>query len=331
MYYYAELLRSLRALRIVAILLGLFVAASVIFRLTVMSALSPEAMIAQLRSSPTAHVTETTLPDGGTRIVIDDPAKKRHTVVVRHGNNYSAVVTAPIRRVTVDRKTNTTTERSEVIESHVHEFGPSYELGALFAMTLPMGLILVTLLAGPLAKENDGHLELAWTKPVSRERYAVTAVAIDAVTIVLAQVATAIVIVLATASWGFPGLSAGPDAAMNVGLALLAPLAMYACLTAASASLKRGPGTAIGIGWVVALVIPAVASMTANLHVPFWEALHGTFTVLSYADPVTYVWFQDAHSAVPAARSAASALTAAALLAVVYSAAAVLQWRRVEA
>ena len=330
MCYSVELLRSLRALRIVAILLGVLVAGTVIIRLTLTGALSPEAVVAQMRNSPTAHVTETKLPDGGTRIVIDDRAKKRYTVIVRRGNIYSFQQTGPSVVFSVDPKTNRTQQKT-VVQSHSWEIGSQNELGALFAMSLPIGLIVVTLLAGPLAKENDGHLELAWTKPVSREQYALTAVLIDAATIVLAQVATVVVIVLATATWGFPAVWVADDAAANVGLALLAPLAMYACLTAVSASLKRGPGVALGIGWVVAFVVPSVANMTADTHPPFWEALHQLSSALSYADPLTYVVFLNAHSVVPAVNSTVTALMLSAVLAVVYSAAAVLQWRRVEA
>lgn len=328
--YYVELLRSLRALRIVGILLGLLVIGTVIFRLTFVSGVLPEELISNMRNSPTAHVTETALPDGGSRIVIDDRPKKLHAVVERHGNSYSFQETEPTIVISVDAATHRQKQQT-LITTNAFVLGPRYELGELFAMALPMSLIVLTLLAGPLAKESDGHLELAWTKPVSRERYALTALLIDAVTIVLAQVTTAIVIVLATAIWGFPYLSADRDAAAHVGLALLFPLAMYACLTAASAWLKRGPGTAIGVGWVVALVVPATARMTAEAHVPLWAAVHGLFSALSYADPVAYFWFLDAQSVAPAARSTVTALTSAAVLAVVYSAAAVLQWRRVEA
>ena len=328
--YYVELLRASRALRVVVILLGLIVVADLIFRLTLSNALSPETLIAQMRNSPTARVTETTLTDGGTRIVIDDPRKKLHAVIVRHGNAYSFKETEPTAVVSVNPRTKRSEQRVEV-QTHEFELGPRYELGALFAMTMPVGLIVVTLLAGPLAKENDGHLELAWTKPAARERYALAAVAIDLVTIVVSQLATAIVVVLATAMWGLPALSADPDAAASAGLALVAPLAMYACLTAASASLKRGPGLAIGIGWVVAFIVPAVANVTADMHVLFWGAVYRLSSALSYADPLTYIVFLNAHTVAPAVATTLGALVVSAILAVVYSAVAILQWRRVEA
>ena len=331
MYSYVELLRAARALRIVLILLGLLVVANAILRLTISHALGPETMIAQMRKSPTAHVTETKLPDGGTRTVIDDRPKKLHAVIVRHGATYWIKQTEPTPVFSDDSKIHRT-DRPDRVEVQTHEFelGPRIDLDTLFAMTLPMALIVVALLAGPLAKENDGHLELAWTKPASRARYALSAVAIDVVTIVVTQIATAIVVALTTFMWGFPAFSAGPDAAVNAGLALIAPLSMYACLTAASASLKRGPGIAIGIGWVVAFLVPATANMTAEMRMPFWNALHWVASALSYADPLTYIVFLNAQSA-PAIHTTLEASTATAILAVAYSVAAIVQWRRVEA
>src|SRR2546430_11375674 len=44
-------------------------------------------------------------------------------------------------------------------------------LAVLFAIAEVFALITATMLGGALAKENDGHLEMAWTKPVTRDRF----------------------------------------------------------------------------------------------------------------------------------------------------------------
>ena len=49
-------------------------------------------------------------------------------------------------------------------------------VGVLFAIAEGFALITATMLGGALAKENDGHLEIAWTKPVSRERLALASI-----------------------------------------------------------------------------------------------------------------------------------------------------------
>ena len=171
-----------------------------------------------------------------------------------------------------------------------------FDIGTLFGMALPIGLFAATLLGGPLSKENNGHLELAWTKPVSRERYALAAMGVDLATVVIAQVATVLALLIAGAFWDPPKVSFDALAPRHIAFALLLPAAWYACLTAFSASLKRGPGAVLGIGWVVAVVCPTIATATLDTKTAVGRAVHAIFDTISYADPITYFWLTTARS-----------------------------------
>jgi hypothetical protein len=196
-----------------------------------------------------------------------------------------------------------------------------------------MGLIVATLLAAPLAKENEGHLELAWTKPVARERYAGAAFLVDSTAIVISQLACIAVGLLCIVMWTLPSLTLGSGGWVTIGLALAVPIAWYACLTAFSASVKRGPGMVIGLGWFAALVIPSVMAATSDARSVLGQWIHVIFKGLAYIDPIVYIPSFHGHAGFHGnlLNSLGAALIVVVILAVVYLALAVLQWRRVEA
>jgi ABC-type transport system involved in multi-copper enzyme maturation permease subunit len=350
MSYYLEYLRGLRALRIVAILLGLLIAGALIARLSWGKLPSQDDYVNSLERSPTAHVTRTRLPHGRSRTVIDDSKRGTRTVVERDQGTVTSVSTmtagspygrarnregvrsataSPGPRGDTATTTTTTTTTTTMPSASVH-YSP-FDIGSLFAMAIPVGLLAATLLGGPLSKENNGHLEFAWTKPVSRARYALSAMLVDLATIAVAEVATVLALLLASLFWDVPKVSFDALAPAHVAFALLAPAAWYACLTALSASLKRGPGAVLGIGWVVAVVCPTIALATQGTPTAVGRAVYAFFNTISYADPITYLWFRNDWSGSDPARAVTSALLSLAALTVVYLALAVVQWRRVEA
>lgn len=342
MYYYVEYLRATRALRIIGIILGILLLAGIIFRLAFIHGTSPDAYVTELQNSPTAHVTKTALPDGSTRTVIDDPQRQTHATIIRKGSTFSMDVTEPSKSArgrdhdTVSMGSVDMNEQTNKGMSHVtvmYRPGTGFTWSALFLGSVLMGLIVASILAGPLAKENDGHLEMAWTKPASRERYAAASVAIDAGAIVLSQLATIAVVLLATIMWVFPTITLGTDGWAIIGFSLFAPIAWYACLTAFSASLKRGPGMVVGLGWFAALLIPAIYALTFHTHNAIWSAINKIFLVLGYLDPVMYIPSFNGHAVRGGMLFGSFGLMFAALvvLSLAYIALAVLQWRRVEA
>ena len=202
-----------------------------------------------MERSPSAHVKRTVLPNGHTRTVIDDPKRDLHAVIDRNGNTITSIAMSSPRAEREDairRHHAQHAGRSSGqphVESVATTFSLSYfDLGTLFSLTVPIGLLAATLLAGPLAKENDGHLELAWTKPLSRERYALSAVLVDVSALIVAQMLAAVALLLGAALWEIPKVSFERLAAAHVAFALVAPIAWYACLTACSAIAQTRAG-----------------------------------------------------------------------------------------
>ena len=335
MYYFVEYARAKRAIFIALILLGLFLLAAIVLRISVHDSHWQAAM----QNSPTAHVTNTTLADGSIRTVIDDPAKQIHAVIVkhksgavemdileprgsnRHRSDFVLGMASMNENVEGDKRHTTLHYQPEV---------PAFDLGICFLISIPMGLIVASILGGVLAKENDGHLELAWTKPVSRERYALASIGVDAAAIIVSQLLTIAVTLLATLMFFVPKFAYGANMGWAILLALAAPIAWYALVTAASASLKRGPGVVIGLGWVAAIFIPSLAAALQGVAAvnPIAAWFYAIFRGLSYIDPISYVSFQRDRPMMMPYPGSVGVLCA---LIAGYVALAVAQWRRVEA
>lgn len=190
--------------------------------------------------------------------------------------------------------------------------------------------VMATILGSTLSQENDGHLELAFTKPYSRATYAATVIAIDMAAIVLALLIgfgfVAIHIVL-----GHPNerIVAGSDAAMNALRYTLFPLAWYAVIAGLSAgTLCKSAGVVQGLIWPVAFVLVALRDA------PFNAAWHNAFVALNVINPLTYISYHNHGDVTIVAASQLQLVESAAMLAALVAAgwvAATLQWRRVEA
>lgn len=341
MYNFAEYVRAKRAIRIVLILLGLFLLSAIVLRVVAAAhGGSIDEWSSSLEQSPTAHVTRTTLPDGSKRIVVDDPQRKTHAVIVERPGVIEMDVTEPksqagnhdaISLGNVSIRVTTRHELSHTIVRYNRDV-PKSDLGILFLFTIPMGMIVASLLGGTLSKENDGHLELAWTKPVSREAYALYAAGIDAAAIVLSQLLTIAATLAAAMLFLVPRFSYGSAMWIEIVMALAGPIAWYACVTAFSASLKRGPGVVIGLGWVAAFIVPGIAqglqSVAQVNAIGAW--FYAIFKGLSYIDPIAYLSVNNGSFGNFLLRPAGSA-AALCILCIVYIAVALVQWRRVEA
>ncbi len=347
MYYYAEVLRGIRALRVIAIILGIFLAVAIIFRLWAFAEHGPMFVASQLQGSPSAHVTSKIRADGTVETTIVDPVKRVHAVIDRRSGYFHMNATIPSDNQMSHNNfslgsSNITENRSSGM-THIivtqDMSGANIPVGILFGIASFYALITATMLGGVLAKENDGHLELAWTKPVSRERLALASIGTDVLTIVVSQLATLVVIVLICAMFVWPRFYTNSMTPLFVALALLGPIAWYSCLTAFSASLKRGLGMVCGLGWLAALVIPAISQATARSQSDLGRSIHMLFQSLSYIDPIAYLSFRGAFSVSSSSgfefQTAVGSLGFSALmlgvLTIVYLTLSVLQWRRVEA
>lgn len=343
MTYFVEYRRALGALRVTGIILGILLLLAVITRVAVHTD-HPDALMSRIQSSPTAHVTRTTLPDGSVRTIVDDPVEKVHAVFIRSGSRLHLDVTQPAHGKTGHDEVfggnmtvnETRTGNMEHAVVNVND-AQALSFGLLFYSSILIGMVVASILCGPLAKENDGHLELAWTKPVSRARYAVEAFAVDLCAIAFSQVLWVATVLLAALLFFVPHLTFEPQAWLIAVLALLGPIAWYAALTAWSASLKRGPGLVCGLGWLLALLIPALAGGLARSTQPAVSVIHAVILAVSYLDPIAYVGLRSESMQLGAAHfgtfglQLTMACAALAALIIFYLTVAVAQWRRVEA
>jgi hypothetical protein len=193
---------------------------------------------------------------------------------------------------------------------------------------------LATVLGLNLAAENDGHLELAWTKPVSREGYALGVFGVDIVAMAIAILFTtllAAIVIDVYAGFQVVHLSNAGDsveALLYCGL----PLLVYAWVTALSASLKRNRGAAAAIFWPLMLALALLSLIPV-------AAVHAVATTLNLFNPV--VLYTTSHGSSDVQNGGATAHLAVHLapvwgfawgwaVAALLLAASVFQWRRLQ-
>ena len=346
MFYYVEYLRAMRALRVIGIILAISLALTILFRLWALTANTPETLAQTLQSSPTAHVTTSRLADGTTRTIVDDPLARVHAVIERRERAFRMDATIPASLAPRHNHFSvgtfilrSMTKKQNAGSVHViadYDMNAQIGIGVLFGIACIVALITATMLGGALAKENESHLELAWTKPVSRYRLALASIAVDIAAIVASQVVTVALILLVMLMFITPQVFVNSMTPAAIGLALIGPIAWYACLTAFSASLKRGLGLVVGLGWLAAVMVPGVAAGSAHSSMPLIQAIHAVFQAVAYIDPIAYLSFHASasnsglafHTYIGSIELSALLLL---LLTVAYVAAAMLQWRRVEA
>lgn len=179
-----------------------------------------------------------------------------------------------------------------------------------------------------LSEENSGHLELAWTKPVSRLRYAFGIMLVDLVGI-LGAFAVALVffgIVVWTLSAGSDPQQPKTSVVLVSAQALAYALAWFGVALALTAS-RRKAGAYVGLAWPIGIALLVLGK------VPALGAWHGFVGFLNAVNPLWYypTSFGLAHAAVAA--NAFGAGNAGALLAIAAAgvAVALAQWQRLEA
>jgi hypothetical protein len=190
--------------------------------------------------------------------------------------------------------------------------------------------IMATVLGSTLAQEN-GHLEVAWTKPRSRTSYATTLMAVDAASIIIAQlIAFAFIIVPIILFGRGERLVNGPDDMLNVVRFVLFPLSWYALIVAFSATMRGRAGMVQGLIWPIALTLVVLGI------VPLPEIWHRIFTGINFINPMSYVSYHGHGSDVQILTGAglpnvALAAVVLALIIAVSWFAATYQWRRLQA
>lgn len=336
---YVEWLRVRNCLRVTAIILTLLVLIVLVLRISFNRYMSYDAWIEHMQLQPGSHVTHTVLPDGTKRTTVDDPKDQTRIVLddVAGGGRHIQVTEPTTSAHEHQQHVNMgsiTVHASQDGKFTTTTIDSNSSVPLLFYMGFAdvVALIVATVLGAPFARENDGHLEFALTKPATRLRIAIGTMGADIVGILAASVLTFVALYLCQIVFQSTRIDAtGVNLrALLMGIAL--PIAWYALLCAATASLRRGYGAVLGFAWPVAILIVVFAEAPIGSSL-LAQTFHNTFWVLSRIDPLSYASFDigsSPHAAQAQATFAARYLVEIALFAL-YSVAAVMQWRRVEA
>ena len=178
--------------------------------------------------------------------ILDNPDKQENVVIDDRGNaGTHIVVTEPTKQAHKEHdKVNVGS--IQVMESHhgkmtttVIDTNGAVPMIYYMAIADVFALIIATILAAPLAREIDGHLEVTLTKPISRLRYALGAVGADIVGILAASLMTIVAFYLCQLLFETPRLDFSGINTRAILMGIAAPLAWYAMLLAATTWFAR--------------------------------------------------------------------------------------------
>ncbi len=345
---YVALLRARNVLRITAIVFGALILLTLVVRIA-----SPTHFYVDNSSfnfgtsqnfyGKAAVVQHETLPNGVKRTIVNDPVTHRHFVIDNHGY-FGTTVTE--QRPTSSQKASSTvvgpgfkvhTSRRNGIKTTHFTFGGGIDLGFLAGLSILAGLILATILSCAFGSENEGHLELAFMRPRSREALAIRVIVTDVLAIIAGQLLAVVAAIAMLAIYVYPQITFSTNTVVLVLASLLLPIAWYAMILAATARMRRGYGAVAGMAWPVAGGVAGGRAAFAHQTQPVAQLLHAIITPFTYLDPFWYVQGVSMHAhrtphifLQTGTGSASPALWSLAVLALVYFALAVLQWRRME-
>jgi hypothetical protein len=293
---------------------------------------------------PGSHVTHTVLPGGGTRTVIDNAKKDVHIVIEDRGYQGKRIqIVESNERVSKHQDADNVAMGDLHVDSRAVgnqtvttiDTGLPEDFGYYFVIAAIVGSIVATVLGAPFARENDGHLEIALTKPFAREPMALSMIGADLVGILAAWVMTIAFLVVGHTIFEVPHYVFGPFDAASIALGLAFCAAWYGMLCAATASMRRGYGAILGFAVPITLVVLALSKVNLS-GTQLGQVVHTLVTPLAFINPLTYFNLGGAVTVNGEPAGSLSTVspyntTMLAILAVVYLTLAVLQWRRVEA
>jgi hypothetical protein len=335
---YVEWLRVRNCLRVLAIVLAIMVVLAVILRISLARQLSPETWVSHMTTEPGTTVTHSVLADGTKRTVINSVADRTRVVIDDRGSAG--------KRIVITEPSSSHQESSHFsgvgnmissrtyggVKTTVIDTNGSVPMLYYMAFADIVALIVATILAAPFAREIDGHLEVALTKPCARVPFAVGSMAVDALGIWAASLLTILALYLCQLLFETWRLDFTGENARAIVMGAALPLAWYALLCAATTWLSRSYGAVLGFAWPVALVTGALTQLEPSNTVAV--IVRDAAWTLSRLDPLSYTRISGISSATHdtyAGMGFELRLSIEVLLLVVYGALAVWQWRRVEA
>lgn len=285
-----------------------------------------------------SNITSSALPGGVTRTVIDNPAKGIRVTIDDHGywgkhvELYEATTPMGVRAKKINfgdlHAERIMLPHGSLVKINEGAIVPE-DLNYYFVFAAMVALIVATVLGAPFARENEGHLETAFTKPVARLPLSLGTIGVDLTGIVAAWILTVVFLFVGHTIFEAPNFTYGPTDTAAIVLGLLAAFSWYALLNAATASMKRNYGAVLGVAWPVCLGIHAIAVARLG-DSPVAQLVHGVSSLLSRIDPLNYVHLSSLFTTAPQI-TISSDIYVLAVLALVYGALAIFQWQRVEA
>ena len=330
---YVEWLRVKKTLIVLSIVLGALFLIAVVVRISANNEFGPGRLNSMIGDGATVVSTQSV--PGGTRTVYKTTGGDTVTVTDRGADGVSGIVTGPSVAAKKSKYEHVrvgpfsmTSSKSEV---DFNTNGP-IDVGMLFSFLTLFGAIIATVLAAPLARENE-RLEVAWTKPVDRTLYALQLYGVDMIGVLAAMLMMTVACIAAYTLFQLPHLSVSADGAFHALVAFVACAAWYAMYAAMTTWMKRGFGAIIGIAWPVALFVPGLA-LIPMLGTAVGATFHWVFQIIAVVDPLAYLHLTmgvPRHDIGLAGIDEPLKLLILAALALVYGVAGLLEWRRVEA
>lgn len=339
---YVEWLRVRGVLKWTAIILGVLLLIAAAFRVSMLGMHSDALwFVKTMEHKNDSRVTHTTLPDGTRRTIIDNVHDRVHVVVDDYGYGGKRIrivdssakdhppKTIVMGSINVESSTQGHQTITTVDTNRPERFGHDAAFATFVA------LILATILGAPFARENEGHLEIAFTKPIDRTALALRIIGVDLLGLLIGWLMTEFALIIVHAIFQAPHLTFSAADAVVVLLGWCGVAAWYGLLCAATASMRRAFGVILGLAWPVSIVLIALAKLPLGSSLAA-QAIHGVATVLGVLHPWYYLHFGppatvDGRGIGAYAISPSLELPVLFALAIVYLLIAVVQWRRVEA
>jgi hypothetical protein len=156
-------------------------------------------------------------------------------------------------------------------------------IGMLFGVAAYLAMVLATILGTSLNKENSRG-GFAFTKPISRERLALTFIGIDLAAIVAAFSFTVLLGLASLEVLGIFGkLALEPGAAAVAAVGLGAAVMWYGLLQAATSMRVAGGGLFVGLSWVLFFIMLPFYAITF-----LGPIFHGLIVAIDFFNPLAY-------------------------------------------
>lgn len=337
---YVEWLRVRNCIKVLAIVLAVLVGLAIVLRVSVSRYMSPEEWVKHISLNPGATQQHITLPDGTPRTIIDDPGERTHVIIDDHGSaGTHIVITEPTKHAHKEHD-HFNIGSIQVVESpHGDVTMTTIDTNGSVPVLYYMGiadffaLLIATILAAPLAREINGHLETALTKPISRIGYALNAIGVDVVGILAASLISFVAFYICQLLFEKPSLDFSGVNTLAILMGIVCPLAWYAMLLAATTWFPRAYGALLGLIPLGLLGVGLLTLVPTNNVVALF--IHDVAWWISRFDPLSYVSLAKPDFSEGVSYAGASSFTLRFLLEVLffvaYSAIAIVRWQRVEA